>query len=89
MFPGRNLAAEEIAVEPQDGSRTVVDGGLPTGMVALGDDEHLGARALGMTPVLMTRHLARYAPEVIPQMAPRCDYVVGSVGEVVGLVKSA
>ncbi len=50
-------------------------------------DEHLGARAVGMTPVLITSHLARYAPDRIPPMAPRCDYVVASVAEVVGLVK--
>ena len=46
-------------------------------------DEHLGARAVGMTPALITYHLARFAPDRIALMAPRCDLVVGSVGEVV------
>lgn len=50
-------------------------------------DEHLGARRVGMTPVLITRHLAQIAPERIPLLAPRCDHVVTSVWEVVGLVE--
>ncbi|MGQ9683334.1 MAG: HAD family hydrolase [Anaerolineae bacterium] len=49
-------------------------------------DEHLGARALGMTPALMTGHLARFWPERVALLAPRCDYQVASVGEVGELV---
>lgn len=71
--------AEKLAVDPKD-------------CLYVGDgrsDEHLGARAVGMTPVLMTRYLARYRPERIALLAPRCQYVVGSVAEVVGLVSGA
>ncbi len=50
-------------------------------------DEHVGARAVGMTPVLITCYLARLAPQRIPLMAPRCDVVVGSVAELVEFVK--
>ena len=50
-------------------------------------DEHLGARAVGMTPVLITRHLQHIAPERIALMAPRCDYVVESVREVERIVR--
>ncbi len=50
-------------------------------------DEHIGARAVGMTPILMTAHLSRYLPERIALIAPRCDHVVESVGEVVALVR--
>jgi putative hydrolase of the HAD superfamily len=52
-------------------------------------DEHLGARAVGMTPLLMTRFLARFAPERIPLMAPRCAAVVESVNGVVELIRAA
>lgn len=52
-------------------------------------DEHIGARAVGMTPVLMTAHLSRYSPERIALMTPRCDHVVASVGDVVQLVREA
>ncbi len=69
--------ARELGVEPQR-------------CLYVGDgrsDEHLGARAVGMTPVLITAHLARFAPERIPLMAPRCDHIVASVQEVVALVR--
>ena len=64
---------------------------VPERCLYVGDgrsDEHLGARAVGMTPVLITRHLQAYAPERIPLLAPRCDYVVASVREVVDLVRA-
>lgn len=64
----------------------------PKGCLYVGDgrsDEHLGARAVGMTPVLITWHLARYTPERIALMAPRCDHVVGSVRELVELVRAS
>jgi putative hydrolase of the HAD superfamily len=70
---------EKLAVDPR-ASLYVGDGR---------SDEHLGARTVGMTPVLMTRHLARYAPERIPLMALRCEHLVGSVQEVVDLVARA
>ena len=50
-------------------------------------DEHLGARAVGMTPVLITHYLAQYAPERIEELTPRCDFVVGSVDELVERLK--
>jgi putative hydrolase of the HAD superfamily len=68
---------EKLAVDPRE-------------CLYVGDgrsDEHLGARAVGMTPVLMTRHLAHYAAERVALMMPRCDHVVASVGEVVDLIR--
>ncbi|MDI7278095.1 MAG: HAD family hydrolase, partial [Anaerolineae bacterium] len=43
----------------------------PAACLYVGDgrsDEHLGARSVGMTPVLITHHLAQIAPERIPLM---------------------
>ena len=50
-------------------------------------DEHLGARVVGMTPVLMTGHLARFSPERVAMFAPRCDHQVTDVAEVGDLVR--
>jgi len=52
-------------------------------------DEHVGARRVGMTPVLMTCFLKRYYPERIPRLQSRCDFAVGSVAELADVIRHA
>jgi putative hydrolase of the HAD superfamily len=68
---------EQLGVEPAD-CLYVGDGG---------SDEHRGARALGMTPVLLTRFLRVYWPEQIPERAPLCDHVAADLRDVIELVQ--
>jgi FMN phosphatase YigB (HAD superfamily) len=61
----------------------------PTRCIYAGDgarDEHVGARAMGMSPVLVTWYLERKAPERIPALAQGCDAVVRYPGDVIELL---
>lgn len=63
----------------------------PTGCIYAGDgarDEHLGARKVGMSPVLVTWSLESRAPERIPALAQRCDAVVQYPGDVIKLLEA-
>ena len=70
------LAAQRLGVDPAqciyagDGAR----------------DEHVGARAMGMSPVLVTWCLERKAPERVPALAQGCDAVVRYPGDVIELL---
>jgi putative hydrolase of the HAD superfamily len=50
-------------------------------------DEHLGARKVGMSPVLVTWSLESSAPERIPALAQRCDALVRYPGDVIELLE--
>lgn len=70
------LAAQRLGVEP-------------TRCIYAGDgarDEHVGAREMGMSPVLVTWHLESKAPERIPTLAQRCDAAVRYPGDVIELL---
>jgi len=61
----------------------------PTRCLYAGDgarDEHVGAREIGMSPVLVTWCLERKAPERIPTLAQGCDAVVRYPGDVIELL---
>jgi len=61
----------------------------PTRCIYAGDgarDEHVGAREMGMSPVLVTWYLESKAPERIPVLAQRCDAVVRYPGDVIELL---
>jgi putative hydrolase of the HAD superfamily len=61
----------------------------PTRCIYAGDgarDELVGARKVGMSPVLVTWHLESKAPERIPALAQRCDAVVRYPGDVIELL---
>jgi FMN phosphatase YigB (HAD superfamily) len=61
----------------------------PTRCIYAGDgarDEHVGAREMGMSPVLVTWCLERKAPERIPVLAQGCDAVVRYPGDVIELL---
>ncbi len=49
-------------------------------------DEHVGAREMGMSPVLVTWSLESSAPECILALAQRCDAVVRYPGDVIELL---
>lgn len=65
------LAAARMGVRPSE-SWFVGDGE---------SDELAGARRAGMTPVLITRHLAELKPEAIETRAPLADFTVRTVAE--------
>jgi putative hydrolase of the HAD superfamily len=50
-------------------------------------DEHVGARKVGMSPVLVTWYLESKAPERISALAQCCDAVVRSPGGVIKLLE--
>lgn len=55
-----------------------------------GSDEHRGAAAVGMRPVLTTQYLGRsYTAEAVEQRRQLVDYEVASVAELPGLLLSA
>jgi putative hydrolase of the HAD superfamily len=61
----------------------------PTRCLYAGDgarDEHVGAREVGMSPVLVTWYVESKAPERIPALAQRCDAVVRYPGDVIELL---
>ncbi|MFB0537980.1 MAG: HAD family hydrolase [Anaerolineae bacterium] len=70
------LATQRLGVDPRrciyagDGTR----------------DEHVGAREMGMSPVLVTWSLESEAPERIPVLAQGCDAVVRYPGDVMVLL---
>jgi putative hydrolase of the HAD superfamily len=71
-----HLAAQHLGVDP-------------TRCIYAGDgarDEHVGARRVGMSPVLVTWSLESSAPERIPALAQPCDAVVRYPGDVIGLL---
>ena len=62
----------------------------PTRCIYAGDgarDEHVGAREMGMSPVLVTWHLESKAPERIPILAQVCDAAVRYPGDVIQLLE--
>jgi putative hydrolase of the HAD superfamily len=62
----------------------------PTRCIYAGDgarDEHVGAREMGMSPVLVTWHLESKAPERILVLAQGCDAVVRYPGDVIKLLE--
>lgn len=71
------LMCEQLSVEPRR-CLYIGDGG---------SDEHLGAREVGMTPVLLTRHLELIAPDRIGILSERCDAIVRDVKEVLDLLR--
>ena len=61
----------------------------PTRCIYAGDgarDEHVGAREMGMSPVLVTWSLESMAPERIAALAQRCDAVARYPGDVIELL---
>ena len=72
------LATQRLGVEP---TRCIYAGDGAT-------DEHVGAREMGMSPVLVTWCLERKAPERIPALAQRCDAVVRYPGDVIKLLEA-
>jgi len=62
----------------------------PTRCIYAGDGarhEHVGAREMGMSPVLVTWHLENKAPERIPILAQVCDAAVRYPGDVIQLLE--
>jgi len=67
-------ALDALAVDPSD-AIFVGDGG---------SDEHRGARALGLTTVLVTRLISHWQPEIIDKRRPHADYEFSDVAAFVG-----
>ena len=70
------MVLKDLGVEPGE-SLFVGDGG---------SDELRGAAAVGMTPVLMTRHLAQEHPERIPERQPLVRYTVETVADLFAVI---
>ena len=52
-----------------------------------GSDEHRGARAVGLAPVLLTRHIAsRMPPERLAERAVHCETTIGRVADLLALL---
>ena len=70
------MAARNLALEPKQ-------------CLYIGDgasDEHEGARRVGMTPVLLTRHLELIAPDSIDERRRKVDFIVRNIAELVNYV---
>jgi putative hydrolase of the HAD superfamily len=81
------VAKPELAFYRLTTQRLGVD---PTRCIYAGDgarDEHVGAREMGMSPVLVTWYLERKAPERILALARGCDAVVRYPGDVIELLE--
>jgi len=81
------VAKPELAFYRLTTQRLGVD---PPQCIYAGDgarDEHVGAREIGMSPVLVTWHLESKAPERIPALAQGCDAVVRYPGDVIELLE--
>ena len=72
-----NHALDAIGVRPQD-ALFVGDGG---------SDEHRGARAVGISPVLVTRLLQSYWPDRIAERRAHADWVFEDVPEFVAALR--
>ncbi len=70
------IVLNDLGVEPEE-SLFVGDGG---------SDELRGAAAIGMTPVLMTRHLAQEHPERIPERQPLVRYSVETIADLTEVI---
>jgi putative hydrolase of the HAD superfamily len=70
------LATQRLGVEP---TRCIYAGDGARG-------EHVGAREVGMSPVLVTWYLESKAQEHIPTLAQGCDAIVRYPGDVIELL---